>query len=194
MNEPSAELRAYLPELKAEIDASLVPAPAKMLAVLVSRLMEYATVFGAGPSDPQAAAELYYEVLGELPLDLLEKAVAATKREHKWNTLPRPAEVRAHVSGEWSRRRTARIRADVALKDAERGRLLLGPDALKPAAALGPRTLSAETEALLADMRRRRAAHRGTGGDWKQEPPASTRPRPDLVSRWAKELEVESLV
>lgn len=189
-------MRAYLPELIEEIRASLEPVPAKMLAVLVSRLMEYAALFGAGPSDPQAAAEVYFEVLGDLPLDLLEKAVVLTKREHKWNTLPRPAEVRAHVSAEWSRRDTSRMFAEVALRDAGRARLEVGLGALRqPAPDEGPRVLSAETEALLADMRKRSAGSRGSGRDaWKLEAPKVVKPRPDLVQRWARELEVESLV
>lgn len=182
-------LRALLPAYLGDLDEVLAPATDKQLAVAVARLLEYAVLFGVKIQDTASTAQIYAETLAVLPAPLLETAIARIKKGHKFNTLPRPADVLAQVSDEFHSLGLQRSRADWALKQAQRQRLAVGPAALSEASpASGPQKFSEETERMLAEMKARQRARRGGSADWKAEPPPTVAPRPDLTAKWAREL------
>jgi hypothetical protein len=62
----------------------------------------------------------YRDGLADLPADLLELAVKRTKGVHRWRTMPMPADLRATVEGELSRRHGALRRLKLARDTASR--------------------------------------------------------------------------
>jgi hypothetical protein len=64
----------------------------------------------------------YRDGLADLPADLLALAVKRTKGVHRWRTMPMPADLRATVEGELSRRHGALRRLKLARDVASRQR------------------------------------------------------------------------
>lgn len=189
---PSVELRAQLPGMLADLDTALIPATDRELAVAIAKLLEYSALLGVKITDSKETAAIYAETLGDLPGPLLDEAIRATKRSHKFNTLPRPAEIRAHVSDDFGALKVARSRAQVAMSMAERQRLPVGPLALVPQpSASGPRELPADVREALDSLKARNRAGRAANGDWRADPPKDVRPRADLVAKWTAELGLE---
>lgn len=187
---PSSDLLASLPALRRELEEACAPASKRSLAVAIANLIEYCVVFGVNVVDTELTAKLYAESLGDLPADLLDKAVSQCKRYHKFNVLPRPGDVREYVRAEFSRRRDAKQRAEYCQRIAEREGLPVGLLARSGAATEAPRVLAPETEELMLALRKRaRGGFREAyGQDWRASAPAEVKPRPDLVERWAREL------
>ena len=92
----------------------LQPAPVKAFMVAIDRLTTFAATFGITVANPKAAAEFYREDLGDLPADLLDKAVRSATKNWIYQSLPKPAEVRKHVVDELIKRRTDATRLEMA--------------------------------------------------------------------------------
>ena len=95
--------------------AIMAPAPMRSFAVVIEKLISFAATFGVQIANPKAAVEFYREALGDLPEDLLATAVRATMSSWVYQSLPKPAEIRRHVSEELSRRVVDRGRLQMAL-------------------------------------------------------------------------------
>lgn len=148
--------------------ASLAPTEAKAFAVLIERLFAFARTFGIANPDAAEATRFYRDTLGDLPPDLLERAIATICRDWKWgHKLPLPADVRAAVVDELVRRKVTLGRLEVVAakldpvtalpKPAEPARRRdVGPmvaAAVKPVAQPGP--ASEQREAAWRRDRRR---------------------------------------
>lgn len=116
-----AEAEACIPAL----EAGLVPASPKVLAVAIARLLDWVEDFGITPMPTDDAARRekvgrlaarYREHLAALPEDLLLRCVDETMVAHRFRNLPLPADMIARVSGELARRRTALGACRLALK------------------------------------------------------------------------------
>lgn len=96
------QAKAAIPAL----EAMLQPASRKDQAVVMDKLLAFAGALGK-LSDAKAAVTVWVEALADLPPDLLMEAVTKTIRSHKFNTLPAPGEIRAHVAEKLARRKRA---------------------------------------------------------------------------------------
>ena len=97
-------LRPSLPPAALEWQAKLSPASPQAFAVMIERLVHFAQAFGATVNDMAGVMEFYRDSLADLPADLLGQAIKETMRTHKYNTLPRPADIRQHIAEELSHR------------------------------------------------------------------------------------------
>lgn len=68
-----------------------------MTRVEFAECMGYAAL-AVGKPLPKEATEVYYDLLGDLPLDVLRLAVKRVVLEHRWATFPTVAEFRAAAS------------------------------------------------------------------------------------------------
>ena len=93
-----------LPPAAQRWQASLTPASPQAFAVTMDRLIGFAQAFGLPASDLKAALGFYREALGDLPADLLAQAVDATISTHRYHVLPKPGEIRQHVTEELEHR------------------------------------------------------------------------------------------
>ena len=135
---------ATAPALAAALAAAgerLRPASPEAFATLISRLLDFAVAFAKGrfsadaaeaTAQKRAAVAFYRQDLGDLPADLLEQAVRAATAAWIYPGLPTPAEVRACVSAEMSRRRVEVARLQLVL-----GRVGVEKPAVLAAAAKG---------------------------------------------------------
>jgi hypothetical protein len=115
-NPPRMLNTVTLPMLIADYEASLIPADDAAYARALSKLIEFALAFGIPCGDPAAVQRIYREKLGDLPSDLLAKAVARVTDSWTWgNRLPMPAEIRKTISNELTYRKIQISRAKVAL-------------------------------------------------------------------------------
>lgn len=201
---PSAATRRDLPAVIDTMEMACRPLDERAFAVAFVQFMETAIALGiarAGASKEEVAVQLgvYREAMGGLPGDLLLWAMRAVWKTWRWGTLPKPGDIHDLIREKVSRRRDALQKARWAKRHAERHGLAVGEAAATEATAESrpePRTLSAETEALLADFRRsvRAAANAmprlpaGVRENAKGE--LLVEPRPDLVARYARELGV----
>jgi hypothetical protein len=124
-----ADQVAALPDLIAAADAALTPADVREFARLTLRFLEWAAMLGLSrfPEEEEARqarfadlANLYAEDLEHLPADILEDALAAVRRRHKWARLPTPADILERADEELSRRRLIKRRAETAMAAARR--------------------------------------------------------------------------
>lgn len=109
------EVEAALPALQ----HALVPSTAKQFAVAMDGFVDWLEAFGVSalpPPGPEREARLgkivglLREDLADLPPDLLVEALRRTRRNHRFRTIPLPADIRDQVKDEWSRRK-ARLSA-----------------------------------------------------------------------------------
>lgn len=109
------EVEAALPSLQ----AALAPSTAKQFAVAMDGFVDWLEAFGVSalpPPGPEREARLgkivglLREDLADLPPDLLVEALRRTRRNHRFRTIPLPADIRDQVKDEWNRRK-ARLSA-----------------------------------------------------------------------------------
>jgi hypothetical protein len=105
-----------LSTLIANLNDALTPAPDDVYVKALTKLIEFSMAFGIPSGDPEAMQRIYREKLGDLPGDLLMRAIIRVTDKWTWgNRLPMPAEIRAVIAGELSYRRTLLTKARVAL-------------------------------------------------------------------------------
>ena len=86
----------------------------------LTKLIEFSLAFGIPAGDPEAMQRIYREKLGDLPGDLLMRAISRVTDKWTWgNRMPMPAEIRKLVSGELSQRVLLLTKARVALLKAQ---------------------------------------------------------------------------
>lgn len=172
-----AEAEACIPRL----EAALAPAPPKVLAVAIGRLVDWIEDFGITPmpANDEARREKvgrlsarYREHLAGLPEDLLVQCVEETMASHRFRNLPLPADMIARVSGELARRRAALGACRLALK---LGRFEAPPIAPKD------RVRPEQVRRLRHELAAAAAARAMPGADTPEvgEPPPPTNPRLD---------------
>lgn len=101
------EIVAALPALRTEARSVMAPASAREFLVALDLLWKFARTFGikATPEEVEEATQAYRASLADLPLDLLAEAIQRTKAAWTYRNLPLPAEIRAHISDQLTRRR-----------------------------------------------------------------------------------------
>lgn len=72
----------------------LLPSDAKQFAQAIDRLFTFARTFGTRDFDAQAVAKFYREALADMPALALAGAVDAAIKTWKWQTIPKPADLR----------------------------------------------------------------------------------------------------
>lgn len=106
-------------------ERTLAPADDREMAVAIGKLLEWIELFAVVPLPLDARqreerltriATWYREGLAEVPGDLLLLAVERVTTSHKYSTLPKVAEIREHISGDWAARRTELSRLQLAAK------------------------------------------------------------------------------
>lgn len=105
-----AEIAAALPGLAAELEAIARPADPMEYGVLMEKLLRFVSDFGLPIGNLKSVAATYRETLCDLPPDLLAQAIDRIIQTHKYHVLPKPAEIRAHVTAELIDRKN-RLRA-----------------------------------------------------------------------------------
>jgi hypothetical protein len=98
--------------------AEQAPVAPAAFAVVLQPLLDFAETFGkARFSDEghrQAVIAEYRTCLGHLPADLLTLAILTQRMAWIYPHMPTPAELLAHVDGEMTKRRIARMRIEAA--------------------------------------------------------------------------------
>ncbi len=82
----------------------------------MEKLLDWAETFGLPMKDEATATAFYQASLADLPEDLLMEAIKLTIVNHQYHTLPKPADIRKHVSEDYARRKVTLMRAKAALK------------------------------------------------------------------------------
>jgi len=108
---PMGLTRDILATAYRQAKADLAPVSAEGFAVNIQPLLDFAVVFGKAKfvdqSHREAVISEYREAMSDLPADLIRQAVLAQKRAWIYPGMPTPAELIAHVSAEYWRRRHA---------------------------------------------------------------------------------------
>lgn len=99
-----AELRSSVPGMREEAKASLAPASSEEMAIFLGMLNETAGAL-AWPQLLPGAPRIYVAALADVPPDLLALALNRLIRDWKWPRLPTPADIRATIAEELSRRK-----------------------------------------------------------------------------------------
>lgn len=105
-----SSIRTAMPTL----EAMAKPATEEQFAVAMAKLFTWARVTGID-AEPATVTRMYRETLGDLPADLLMKAIGWTVQSHLYHNIPKPAEIRAHVAEESARRRSMLLAAKSAV-------------------------------------------------------------------------------
>lgn len=115
--------RSELDTLIESLTTSLRPAPQRDYVRQLARLVEYTAAFGIPCQAPEVVQGIYREQLGDLPADLLAKAIDQTRATWQWsNRMPFPIEIRSHVAADLAKRKSLLSKAQVAklkARDAE---------------------------------------------------------------------------
>lgn len=120
---------AALPTVISAAEAALQPVAVAELARLLDRFFEWAEMLGlvkfphdSGERQERIAGmiELFAEDVEHLPADILEDALRQVRRQHVWQSLPKPAEVLKCAAEELERRRMIKRRAEAAMAAARR--------------------------------------------------------------------------
>lgn len=98
------ELVAAVPGMRVEAKASLLPASREEMAIFLGMLQETAIAL-AWPTMLPGAPRLYVAALADVPPDLLALALDRLVRDWRWPRLPAPADIRATIAEELSRRK-----------------------------------------------------------------------------------------
>lgn len=69
----------------------------EFFALQMARLTNFVMTFGLAKMDVENATAIYHETLGDLPEDLLERAISETIRDHKYQNMPKPGDIRSRV-------------------------------------------------------------------------------------------------
>lgn len=98
--------------------ADLMPVAADQFAVAIQPLLDFAVAFGKARFQDQPHREAviaeYRQSLGHLPADLIDLAISRHKRAWVYPGMPTPAELLAHIDGEMTKRRIAKLRVELA--------------------------------------------------------------------------------
>lgn len=109
----------YLEAIEGEVGAAqslLHPAPAEARAVALRKLLDFCRAFGMNvPEDPKPLLAIWAEHLGDIPGDLLLTAVKRTTAGWKYQTPPKPADLRASIERDMVARRKRLHLAQTAL-------------------------------------------------------------------------------
>lgn len=106
-----------LAEAICELTVGLRPATTEDYARAMLALIEFVAAFGVPCPDPATVQSIYRETLADLPADLLTTAIARIKTNWTWgNRMPFPAEIRATVADDLSRRKLMLSHAEMVLK------------------------------------------------------------------------------
>ena len=120
---------AGLPEVISAAAEALRRVDIREFAVVMERFFEWAELLGLGkfPAEEGARGEyvnrlmdVYADDLAHLPADILEDSLRQVRRRHKWQTLPKPADILECADEELSRRRMIKRRAETAMQAARR--------------------------------------------------------------------------
>ena len=109
------DVRETLPQLVLELTEANKASSPKAYAVLIKPLFDFISTFTKTKAELQKIASLYREALFDLPDDLLRLAISETIKNHRYNTIPTPGDVRGHISSELVKRRVMLVKARAAL-------------------------------------------------------------------------------
>jgi hypothetical protein len=112
-------VRSQIPGWIASLDERLEPASTKVVAVAIDSIYTFASVFGIQPTSEtiHAATEIYSDALSELPDWAIEQAICNLKKSWKYQSLPKPVDIRSCLPAEYFRLKNRRLRLETALKD-----------------------------------------------------------------------------
>lgn len=142
----SHRITGWTPEMVradlAKWEPTIIPANEKQIAVLLEQTL---ALYGA-PDNWNEVAEFYLEVLEDVPLDLIRKALKHVRLTLKW--FPKPVELREPIVEELSKRKAAVSRLRMMLEHGDFEEL---------ATPKADRKITAETQKILDDVRRQTA-------------------------------------
>jgi hypothetical protein len=118
-----ASYRERLPEALHLAEHALEPVSQDGFYEEISELIEWAGIFDLMklPNDLKERtrqitklAGMYRHTLGDLPPDLLHKAIQLTMQKHSWSKLPLPGDVRSYIAEDIARRNLRLLRLKTA--------------------------------------------------------------------------------
>lgn len=119
--------------LQAELDRarrSVTPTSLAHLATAIDDLIVFGRAFdllaNGKPETIEVMSSVYGDALGELPSDLLFIAVDAVRAAWRWPRMPLPADVKSHVSEEFSSRKIVAYTLERALAHMRKPQTITG--------------------------------------------------------------------
>lgn len=109
--------RAMIQTIRSRIN--LRPASPQAFSVMMDRLWQFAETFDMPTPKIEQASAIYTQTLGDLPEDLLEKAIDRIKAEWRYRSLPKPGDIKATVAEDLAKRMLMDGRARMAIRQAK---------------------------------------------------------------------------
>ncbi len=111
---PATVTAAQVQAATALMVSRLEPAGAQQFAVALARLFDFMRAFGTRDFDSDVVTAHYRAALGDIPADLMGRAVERIMAMWQWPSLPKPADLRKAVQAEMDKRTAAKNRLQTA--------------------------------------------------------------------------------
>lgn len=95
------------------ISLLVAPATPQEFNQVMSKLASFIKTFGGSPAELKEAADFYRLTLDDIPAPLLIQAIIETMRKWKYQSLPKPADIRAHIVDDLARANLAKMRLEM---------------------------------------------------------------------------------